>query len=602
MDRSSLRSGDTRLNLFVISCGLLLVITACSTDPLSPSDCDGDETWDEAQEECIGGSTPGDDAGHVDTNSTTPNQTNNTPNTGPNSTPNSGNNTNNTPNNGEEDTGNGEPACVNLECDQVACPSDAEPTSLSGTVHIPSGDLPLPNVTVYVPNAELDDITEGVSCERCEDMVTGNPLVQTTTDMRGDFHLSNVPAGDNIPLVMQTGKWRRKVEISTVEECTENEITDQNLTRLPRNQSEGNIPRIAVSTGGWDALECLIYEIGLDDQEFGTENDASGRVTLFAGNHGGHSEFASHFHGGASFTSVSNWWNDFENLAEYDIVMHSCDYPDPSVEATEALEQFANEGGRAFMTDLHREWFEYGTADFQSVANWQTPIAYPGVNMSARLDLSPPGAGMMFDWMDALGRFDVNDQFDVQSIQKNIGSVNTGLAERWLYSPDGATGQRDLYFAFNTPVGAGEDDQCGRVVYSDLHVAAGGGADPNQRFPDSCTGTMSTQEEALVYMFFDLAACIAPDCIPVTCSDVPDNCGTHPNECGGTIDCGECCEEIDEPCEVDEDCCDSLWCDDNTGLCTDRCRDPGERCDQNSDCCSNVCDESAGDDGECIEL
>jgi hypothetical protein len=129
--------------------------------------------------------------------------------------------------------------CQGLQCQQVTCPAGGT-TSISGIVYAPNGTLPLSNATVYVPTTDVKAFTAGAACQRCDDALSGNPLVVTTTDSFGKFTLGNMPVGTNIPVVVQIGKWRRQIVIPSVGQCVDTPLTTAE-TRMPKNQSEGDI-------------------------------------------------------------------------------------------------------------------------------------------------------------------------------------------------------------------------------------------------------------------------------------------------------------------------------------------------------------------------
>jgi hypothetical protein len=416
------------------------------------------------------------------------------------------------PEDGDGD-GPGRGPCVNLQCQQVACAGGA-PTTLTGTVFTPSGELPLYNVTVYVPNQELDPISDGASCSTCDASVSGNPVVAGLTDTAGHFRLENVPAGDDVPLVMQVGKWRRKVTLPRVEPCTENVLDDVNLTRLPANQSEGELPRIALSTGALDALECLLRKVGISDSEF-TNPEGTGRVNLFAGHQGTQSYDASA--GGLAFpSSGAALWDQLASFQRYDVVLLSCEgdefLNEKPAPARQALFDYLNGGGRAFLSHWHKIWLQEGPAPFPDMVRFNDRD--DDLNVSATVDTSFPKGAALAEWLVNVQGSTLPGSVDLVDAQNTAASENPLYAQRWIYDPmDGPTGGVSVkYVSANTPLGVPSEQQCGRTVYSDIHVSSGDDSAPAKPFPTGCTSLgLSPQEKVLIYMLFDLSACIVPD-------------------------------------------------------------------------------------------
>lgn len=405
--------------------------------------------------------------------------------------------------------------CTGIACQQVACEGGLT-TQVSGTVYAPSGTLPLYNVMVYVPNEQLAPLTEGANCNRCDASVSGSPIVSAISGEDGTFTLENVPVGQNIPLVIQVGKWRRQVVIPEVVACTNNAITDVNLTRLPRDRAEGDMPKIALTTGELDALECLLRKIGIADSEFTPASDG-GRVTLFAG-HGGTSAYDTTLNAGAAITSAVDLWNDQAELGKYDVLLMACEggeYPqEKSAQARQVMEQYANSGGRIFMSHWHKIWLDQGPGDFPDVVNFVNSDT--DLTITAQVDTTFPKGEALAQWLVNVGGSTQLGAVDLVDAQDTAKSENPDLAQRWIYtSADPETVQ---YVSANTPLGVADEQQCGRIVYSNIHVTTGnsdisaGSDEPGQPFPSGCKTTgLTPQEKVLAFMLFDLSACLIPD-------------------------------------------------------------------------------------------
>jgi hypothetical protein len=439
--------------------------------------------------------------------------------------------------------------CDKLSCQTTTCRgagctvtcSNGQRTTVSGTVYDPAGATPLYNIAVYVPNAALDPINDGPSCDPCDpqtgtSLLSGKPIVITKSDTAGKFKLgkdspADVPAGDNIPLVVQVGKWRRQITLPKVVACQDNAITDNSI-RLPKSSAEGHIPKIALTTGGSDAMECLLRKIGIDDSEYTTET-GTGRVNFYAGG-GGTSSFSPTVGGGATFTPVNPWWDSLDNLKKYDIVLHSCEggqgqygmsnlgvVQEPmsvkSMQARQALNDFADMGGRVFASHWHDYWFERGTPKFQSIGVFNHRDGL-GRNYLANIDTSFDPGMALSQWMiNVMGSTTPGMVvIDQDASQRLIDSAAGGsISQQWIYAGS-LTPPSVLFLSATTPIpdtNKGPAGTCGRAVLSDLHVSAGGqGADqPNMPFPSGClTMGLSPREKVLEFMFFDIASCVAP--------------------------------------------------------------------------------------------
>ena len=421
----------------------------------------------------------------------------------------------------------GRPGCVGLECNQVTCTGGA--TTLSGRVLDPAGKVPIYNAAVYVPNRETTTITTGLgtACDRCDANVSGSPIALTTTDASGNFLLENVPSGVDFPLVIQIGKWRRKITIPKVGSCSTT-TASPGETRLPRNRGEGDIPRIALTTGSADPLECLLRKIGVDDSEFGTAG-SDARIHLYAGGSTAPASATSTFQGGTALAAATGLWSNVNELRKYDIVMLSCEGGElestKPTSSRQALYDYARVGGRVFTSHYHHFWFSNSPVpEVKALATWTNDFTCrgggctiveepsPTLAVNATVNTAFPKGAAMKEWLrNTQSLTGPGETLPIQEARHNVDAV-TSNALSWMTIANPAAGGRTAheYISFNTPVGAPDAEVCGRVVYSDLHVGAGDNT--GVAFPGGCvTADLSPQQKALEFMLFDLSSCIQKD-------------------------------------------------------------------------------------------
>jgi len=396
------------------------------------------------------------------------------------------------------DSGGGEASrpCVGLECQQVAC-SGGGTTSLSGKVYAPEGTVPLYNAIVYVPNSTPEAFKSGVVCEQCG-AVTGSPVTTALTNEKGEFKLQNVPVGDNIPLVIQIGKWRRQITIPQVAKCVDTPI-DAGNTRLPRTKAEGDIPLIGFTSGNADSLECFLRKLGIADSEF-TPPTGNGRVHFYRGN-------GSVINGAPAAETL---WNDATNLKKYDINMLSCEGSERTGDKSAhyaKMKDYLDSGGRVFASHFHYVWFRYGTAPLPTAATWSPA---PQTNGPYQIDTDFPKGVAFADWLQNVNATTTRGVINLSEVRDSIGDSAPAVSRRWIRSD---TPKSAKYFTFNTPIGQPVDKQCGRAVFTDVHVSGQGSSGGN--FPNFCNNNpLNANEKALIFLFFDLSSCVGDDTKP----------------------------------------------------------------------------------------
>jgi len=422
--------------------------------------------------------------------------------------------------------------CTGLCLQQTTCASPTVTTTVTGTVYAPNGVDPLPNVLVYIPNSAVAAFTPGVACEQCTDGVTGSPLVSAATDTDGKFTLTNAPVGTKIPLVIQTGRWRRQTVIPSIAACTNTALpactaaTAANgtcLTSLPQTKAQGDIPLMAFATGSIDALECVIRKIGVADSEF-TNPGGGGRINLYVGFEGAERVGNRYELSGTLGGSMINSSTPTEDvlvgsattLAQYDMVLFPCEAGEmvtgqyvynqqtaaqvgtwanlQSTYQTNVM-NYANAGGRIFTTHYSYIWL-YNDTPFSTTADWapnqcdnfntfgdgncttgpanNNPPAswgYPP-DQTGYIQTSFPKGLELAQWLLNVGASTTLGQIPIGTLRWDLpaNGIPNPPSQLWMQIQDPNIGDIPMHYTFNTPVTAAPANQCGKVLFDDFHV------------------------------------------------------------------------------------------------------------------------------------
>lgn len=462
-------------------------------------------------------------------------------------------------------------ACMVPKC------SNASGTTVRGTVYDPSGKNPVYGAMVYFPDQvdSLEVISSGPGnlCGRCV-RPSGNPVAGAVSGPDGSFEIKQAPAGRQIPMVVQLGKWRRMTMVESIEACTDNPVTD---VRLPRSRSDGqkvSLPRMAIAAGAGDRVQCLLRRMGVDTSEF-TNPDGLGSVNIYnqpsalgadpAG------RYDTNVNGGATFPEAATFWSDINQLSKYDLIVLSCGgnataadptrtTPNPITDAAKtAMVKYLSTGGRVLGEHYNSAWIRSFPAKSSQqnangvtsplgadVAAWYTAVETSDATSSAvpvgttavgQVDVSFAKGKDFANWLVAANAAQSVGTFPLKGDVKRTAIDQLATmpsAQRWIYQPAAATDPQGAaafthFMSFNMTSGGQLVDRrstdatnlCGRFVYTGLHVDS---ADTSTHasdlddvakavpFPTCCAeGDLSPQEKAIEFMLFDLSSCLSLD-------------------------------------------------------------------------------------------
>jgi hypothetical protein len=358
----------------------------------------------------------------------------------------------------------------------------------------------VPGALVFVPDGAIYAFPGTVTCDQCARPPPSITSVRSGID--GKFQLDGVPDG-NVTVVIQLGRFRRVLHL-TLDPCGVMKLPPA-LSRLPRRTGEqdanDHVPRIAVATGDYDQIECVLQRMGIAAVDL--FNDRNGVMMP------------------PTISTLDALFGDPNKLALYDLVVVNCTENEfdsavqqPSVQKN--LTQYAASGGRLFLTDWAYDVAEqvpafapYLCFEPQRGGNLMCGAA-PQTLMSADSNSPYSNDADILDpdlakWLslfpnviDKNGRVPVSFSFVV--VDAVAQDAKTYPTRTWVNGDTGGFGVKPMTVTFDY-------NRCGRVHYSTYNTEPNGVVPDNERYPN-CKPTFSPQERILEYLVFETTNCI----------------------------------------------------------------------------------------------
>jgi hypothetical protein len=393
---------------------------------------------------------------------------------------------------------------------------------LRGRVTAPNGSDPIHQALVYVPESgELSPLPSGLFCELCRSPFAGSAVTYTYSGIDGSFELHGVPAGDSVPLVVQKGRFRRLLRVPVTACQSQLLATDGNKLPLPSSRAVGDLPQMAVAAGDYDAIECVLRDLGIDPSEF-TVAAGGGAVQLYDNQTPGNPTLPGQL-------TLPSLLRDRQRLFGYQLLFLNCSgtaysqplLADPAVRTN--LRDYLAAGGRIYATDWSYDFIAQlpELAPFVCFSDDQdcavmTPHGFhsavvrggDGSPLRARVDESTAAGRALASWLGQLPSPIAPDSVPIDDLLPGWAMVERTASDQarypstvWL-SGLASGKQRPLTLSVDYPPAA----SCGRVLFSSYHTRqrlAG------RTYPAYCPlGSPLSQEHILEFLLFELSDCV----------------------------------------------------------------------------------------------
>ena len=382
--------------------------------------------------------------------------------------------------------------------DLASCDNGA---TLSGKVFAPNGLDPVPGATVYIPADPVAPFAATVTCDLCDKVPPA--ITKTTSATDGSFSLAGVPDGD-VVVVIQLGRFRRVLHFQVMP-CEQRAVPAR-FTRLPTKNGEldpgDHIPRIAVATGDYDQIECVLKRMGIAQLDLYDDRGGVNNPPALG-----------------SFDSLLS---DPKKMLGYDVLFVNC--TNNEFESSlgrkavlDNLTAYAAAGGRLYLTDWAYDLVEqvpafapYMCFEPQRGGNLMCgPAPQTAMNADSNSPYSNKALikdARLADWLALFpnvidGQKRVSVDFSFVVVDEVANDPKAYPTTVWVEGDTAQFGVKPMTVTF-------EYNQCGRLHYSTYNTEPNGVVPENGRYPNNCKPAFSPQERILEYLVFEIASCI----------------------------------------------------------------------------------------------